>query len=264
MTPWSGLLAWSGIGMGNEGEDIKMLELLSVRTVVGIELWRVVMFFAVILLSLIVGRMARFFMRRADGSGKEEARVVLLKAMSRPVVLVAFVIGWRLGAISLAGMSEKVLDIVDTISRVLTAGAIGYGIYGLVDVVDFWLRRWAEKTQSKVDDMLVPLVGKSVRITVLLLVVLDVVQTISTRPVASIIAGLGVGGLAIALAGQDTIKNFFGSLVIVADRPFEIGDRIIVDGHDGPVVNVGFRSTRIQTLDGHLVTVPNSEMVNKT
>ena len=55
-------------------------------------------------------------------------------------------------------------------------------------------------------------------------------------------AGLGIGGLAFALAAQDTIKNFFGSIVVFVDKPFEIGDRVVVDGHDGPVEEVGFRS----------------------
>ncbi len=70
--------------------------------------------------------------------------------------------------------------------------------------------------------------------------------------------------MAIGLAAQDTIKNFFGSMMIYADRPFELGDRIVIDGHDGPVESVGFRSTRIRTLDGHLVAVPNGEMAYKT
>jgi len=87
---------------------------------------------------------------------------------------------------------------------------------------------------------------------------------VSDKPVTSLLAGLGVGGLAVALAAQETIKNFFGSLVILGDKPFLIGDRVVVDGNDGVVETVGFRSTRIRTLDGHLVTLPNGELANKT
>ena len=85
----------------------------------------------------------------------------------------------------------------------------------------------------------------------------------SRPPITSILAGLGVGGLAVALAAQDTIKNFFGSLVIFADHPFQLGDRIVANGEDGTVEEVGMRSTRIRTLDGHLVTVPNGELANQ-
>ena len=63
---------------------------------------------------------------------------------------------------------------------------------------------------------------------------------------------------------QDSTKNFFGSIVLYLDRPFEIGDRVVVDGHDWPVEEVGLRSTRIRTLDGHLVTIPNGELANRT
>jgi len=91
-----------------------------------------------------------------------------------------------------------------------------------------------------------------------------VAQVVSDKPVSSILAGLGIGGLAFALAAQDSLKHLFGSVVIFADRPFEVGDRLVVDGHDGPVEEVGFRSTRLRTLDGHLVTIPNGELVNKS
>jgi MscS family membrane protein len=86
---------------------------------------------------------------------------------------------------------------------------------------------------------------------------------LSDKPAASILAGLGVGGLAMALAAQETVKNLFGSLVILGDKPFEIGERIVVDQFDGSVERVGFRSTRIRLLDGALVTIPNGELANK-
>lgn len=90
----------------------------------------------------------------------------------------------------------------------------------------------------------------------------QIVEILSDKPITSIIAGLGIGGLAIALAGQESIRNFFGSIMILADRPFDVGDRIVVDGHDGPVVEVGLRSTKVETLEGHLVTIPNGRLAD--
>jgi MscS family membrane protein len=101
-------------------------------------------------------------------------------------------------------------------------------------------------------------------LTIIVLIVLEIATAVSDQPPSAVLAGLGAGGLAIGLAAQDTIKNLFGSVMIFADRPFELGDRIVVDGHDGPVEAVGFRSTRIRTLDGHLVTIPNGEMASRT
>ena len=240
---------------------------LSTTLVAGLEVWRILGFFAAILIGLIAGRIVRLCLdRAADRRGRHQGRgivPVLMRAVGRAAVPVLFAFGLRVG-FELLATSETVASVLGVVVRVVNAAAFGYAVYALVDVIDAYFEGLAERTESKVDDMLTPLVGKSIRITILVVVVLQVIQSVSDKPITSILAGLGVGGLAVALAGQDTIKNFFGSLVIVADKPFEIGDRIVVDGHDGPVEAVGFRSTKVRTLEGHLVTVPNSEMVNKT
>ena len=142
--------------------------------------------------------------------------------------------------------------------------AVGYVLYGLIDVVDAWMMKWAGKTASKLDDMLVPMVRKSLRVTLVILVVAQVGQSLSDKPVSSILAGLGVGSLAVALAAKDTVSNFFGSLVILSDKPFELGQLIKVGSTTGTVETLGFRSTRLRTLDGHLVTIPNGELANQT
>ena len=76
------------------------------------------------------------------------------------------------------------------------------------------------------------------------------------------LASLGIGGLAVALAAKDSIANFFGTLTILFDKPFQVGDRIKINNFDGSVENVGFRSTRIRLLNGHLVSIPNEKVVN--
>ncbi len=79
-------------------------------------------------------------------------------------------------------------------------------------------------------------------------------------PLTTLLAGAGVSGLAVALAAQDTLKNFFGSLMIVIDRPFRVGERIVTKGYDGVVEEIGLRSTKIRLLTGHQATIPNDEM----
>ena len=79
-------------------------------------------------------------------------------------------------------------------------------------------------------------------------------------PLATLLAGAGVGGLAVALAAQDMLKNLFGSMMIVIDKPYEVGERIITKGHDGVVEEIGLRSTKIRLLNGHLVSIPNEDM----
>lgn len=230
----------------------------------GVEIWKVLVFCATILLSLVLGKLARFVMERMAKHSREQLTGLLLKSLSRPVVMAAFTLGWWISITILINLGPNIISMAESAGYILNAIVIGYALYSLVDIVDHYLLGLARKTKSKVDDVLAPLVGKSIRITVFVLVLLNIIQQVSGKSITTILAGLGVGGLAIALAGQDTIKNFFGSLVILMDKPFEIGERIVVDNHDGPVESIGFRSTRIRTLEGHQVTIPNSEMVNKT
>src|SRR5271157_1478898 len=78
--------------------------------------------------------------------------------------------------------------------------------------------------------------------------------------VGTVLAGLGIGGLAVALAAQDTLKNFFGSLMLIADRTFRVGDLVQIGTNDGVVETVGLRCTRIRALDDSLMTIPNSDL----
>ncbi|MGE3784478.1 MAG: mechanosensitive ion channel family protein, partial [Alphaproteobacteria bacterium] len=83
-------------------------------------------------------------------------------------------------------------------------------------------------------------------------------------PAYSVLAGLGVGGLAVALAARDSVANLFGSMLIMFEKPFRVGDMIRVSGSEGTVEDVGFRSTRIRTPDNSLISIPNNAVVNAT
>ncbi len=79
-------------------------------------------------------------------------------------------------------------------------------------------------------------------------------------PITTLLASAGVGGVAVALAAQDMLKNLFGTIMLMADKPFRVGDRIVSDGYDGVVEEIGLRSTRVRLLNGHLVTMPNDTL----
>ena len=123
---------------------------------------------------------------------------------------------------------------------------------------DYW-EHIAEETASKLDDQLVPLARTAGKIFVGAIGAIFVLQNLNVN-ITSLIAGLGLGGLAIALAAQDTLKNVLGGATILADRPFQVGDWVIVGDIEGTVEQVGFRSTRIRTFADSLITVPNARM----
>lgn len=240
------------------------LHFLSEITVAGNELWRIAVLFGAIVLSFLVGRILKIVLQKWVQKAQENnnpALSTILNSVSKSITFLLFSLGVKAG-IEVLVMNKFAQNIAVTTTTVLVIVAIGVVIYNLVDIVEVWLNRFSKRTASKLDDMLVPLVVKSLRVTVVILVLLQVAQTLSDKPITSILAGLGVGGLAVALAAQDTIKNFFGSLILFSDKPFEVGERIVVEGYDGAVEEVGFRSTRIRTLDGHLVTIPNGQLAS--
>jgi len=150
------------------------------------------------------------------------------------------------------------------ISKAIAALAVAYAIFKLVDIAEFYLMRWTGKTETKLDDMLVPVIRKALRVTIAIIATIYVVDNVLEQDVKSILLGAGVGGIAVALAARDTIANFFGSLTIFADRPFQIDELVRINGHFGPVEEVGFRSTRVRTLDGHQITIPNSVIASSS
>ena len=237
---------------------------LNQKLVAGNDGLQVAQFFLSLFVLWLVGRIAKAWLNKlASGMDeKQGVRAVLLRCIGKGLPLVGIWGGLRLGVVFISlGSSE---DVVLTSLDVLLTVAVGLLVYYLVEVPDRWLRAQTEKTESKFDDMLVPIVRKSMRVTVVLFAVVSIAQTLSDKPVSALIAGLGLGGLAFALAAQDTIKNLFGSLVIFTDKPFGLGDRISFDGHDGTIEEVGLRSTRLRRSDGHLVTIPNGELANST
>ena len=232
----------------------------------GNETWRILALFIVIFLALLVGQVVRTIMRIWANRLERRGRLVIsvvARTIGKTVVPI-LLLAALYAATHFLTIEHHVKEAANTVIHVVFALLIGYILFRMVDVIVEFLRQVAVKSGSTLNDMLVPIVSTSLRLTVIVLVLLEIATAISDQPPSSVIAGLGAGGLAIGLAAQDTIKNFFGSMMIYADRPFELGDRIIIDGHDGPVESVGFRSTRIRTLDGHLVTVPNGEMAYKT
>jgi len=134
-------------------------------------------------------------------------------------------------------------------------------LYRLSDVVAARLAHAAEATESKLDDQLVPLVRKSLKILVTVCGALFILDNLEAD-IWSLLAGASVAGVAFAFAAQDTIRNLFGSLTVFLDRPFHVGDWVIVGGVEGTVEEVGFRSTRVRTFYNSLVSVPNSKLVD--
>lgn len=134
-------------------------------------------------------------------------------------------------------------------------------IYRLVNVFCDYLTHLTAKTKNSFDDQLVPLIRKSLKVFTVIVGIIFILQNNGVN-VTAFITGLGIGGLAFALAAKDTLANLFGSVTIFLDRPFGIGDWIKTANAEGIVEEVGFRSTRIRTFYNSQISIPNSVMAN--
>ena len=181
-----------------------------------------------------------------------------------PVQLLTFGIVILYGAHQL-GLSDFLFSIIKTFSHLLIVIGIAWLIFALIDIIIAMFKIRAKKQSFQVDDILFSLSRSILRITVVIFAIFTIAEIFGI-PFTTIVAGLGIGGLAFAIAAKDTIANFFGSAIIIADRPFKIGDKIKIGSNVGVITNVGMRSTVIRTITDTLLTIPNnmitSEMID--
>ena len=187
----------------------------------------------------------------------------LLAAIRKPVLFVIIISGFylALGILTLPTDPVNAPRFIQALFTSLLIVAAAWFLFSAVDVLDLYFKRFTEKTESKLDDQLAPIIRRILRIIVVLMALVMIVQNLGYS-VSSLLAGLGLGGLAFALAARDSLANMFGSLTIFTDRPFQVGDWVKAGGAEGTVEEVGFRSTRIRTFEKTLITIPNSKVAN--
>lgn len=184
-----------------------------------------------------------------------------VNAFERPLRALFIVSGIYFALSSLTFLSSYLI-ILSKLYRSSFIFLCAWGVFNLTSETSRWLRKIGEKLDLQVDKIVLPFIAKLVRFIVVFLaaaIILDVWE----YDINGFIAGLGLGGLAFALAAQDTLKNVFGGLVIITEKPFSIGDWIYTPSVEGTVEDITFRSTKIRTFAQALVTVPNSTLANE-
>ncbi|RYD06096.1 hypothetical protein N752_06090 [Desulforamulus aquiferis] len=139
---------------------------------------------------------------------------------------------------------------------------IAWGLYNLSSVSSLLFTKINERTNLEVDKILIPFISKAIRF-VIVAISFSIIAQEFDYDVNGFVAGLGLGGLAFALAAKDSIGNLFGGIVIITEKPFSIGDWISTPSVEGTVEDITFRSTRIRTFSQALVTVPNATLANE-
>ena len=225
--------------------------------------WRYILIFILIAMLWAIGRLISGFLIRfsdVEAEGKEMIRLKLtLSSFLWPIrLLIVAIFIYALQIIF--NFSGRVNQLLEQTIGVIGGVALFLLVFKLLEIVEYELIRYVEREDNLLDKSFAQMIRLLLRFLVIIIAAIYLIQTISGKPVSALLAGLGIGALAIALAAQDTLKNLFGSIMIMVDKPFSVGQRILIDSIDGVIEMVGFRSTRVRTLSGHLVTVPNEKM----
>ena len=263
-----------GIDKFSRSASLKIGKWVEIEIFAGITWLKLLFCLFLVFLVVLVERLIRWLVnstiRKMPGEETVVWRKHFLEALTRPLSLFIWSYGIY-GALSplyihfvapdgsnlVHSIAQKAADIGGTI-------ALFWLFLLLIGILDVYLKRWAASTESTIDDMLAPIVGKTLRLFIVVIGGIIIIQNLTGLKIGPLLASLGIGGLAVALAAKDSIANFFGTLTILFDKPFQVGQRITLDKYDGTVENVGFRSTRIRTLTGNLVTIPNDKLVNSS
>jgi MscS family membrane protein len=215
---------------------------------------------AVILNKLIV-LFNKHVLVKLTESTKNRMDDILFKMLQAPVLLGVMLLAIWIAS-SRLNLDPKVDAFLSKSYQFLIVLNITWFLVRFVNaIIEEYLVPRAEDNSTKyLDNTLIPIIRRGILGIIWSIGIMMALRNVGVD-VGALIAGLGIGGLAFALAAQDTIKNIFGGITIFTDRPFRIGDRVKVDGFDGFVEDIGIRSTRLRTLEKRLVTIPNYKIV---
>lgn len=236
----------------------------------GVSIERLLLFFTIILLTFIIRTVILYILDKKITAlvkkTKSELDDLIINAIKKPLSYFILLQGSYIAILTLqlpetiSQFGIVVSDIVHGIYILSISFIALYLIFKLIDILAYYLHQEAKKSKSTLDDQLVPLIIRTLRILVGTLGVLFILENFG-YDITSLLAGLGLGGLAFALAAQDTVSNIFGSITVFSDKSFQLGDWISIGDIEGTVEDIGFRSTRIRRFDQALVTVPNSQFI---
>jgi len=237
------------------------------QSVGGISLLRIVIAAAILAATILLKRVIAHLFTKSmfNAAQKTSGRMdnSLLKELNRPAEFLVIVAGFIVGVKILQLPSEPTNLALwgENLIKVLLTFNLTWIGYNTISIFEQWMTHWAQKTDSVLDDQLIPFIRKTLRISIVVVATLFLAQNLGYS-ISGLLASLGLGGLAIAMAAKDSLANIFGSIMILLDRPFTIGDWIKAGDMEGTVDEIGFRSTRIRTFAKTQITVPNSLLMN--
>ncbi len=233
-------------------------------------LWHLLLCCGVFLVAWIVSRVVRHktlpFLQRWAERKRSKALPVLVRGFSKPAPVLLWVIGLYIAARLLpipAIWAAAVLPWLNKLLRIVLICLLAWGLVGSSDLAPLMMKNMQGRLDLAMDKTVTAFLNKLLKILVTVFAVVMVLGELNFN-VDGLIAGMGLAGLTVSLAAKESATNFFSGLVIILERPFTLGDWISVGSTEGTVEDVGFRSTKVRTLDGSLVVLPNTIVCSQT
>ena len=220
------------------------------------------------IITRLLGRLLfKLFQKHSSGVSIDDFLNLIRKPVSLLIFLITLFIAfqhleyppqWDLKPVEDFGLKL----FVSSFYKILVVISVTWVFIRIIDFLGLILAYRASLTESKSDDQLIPFIRDAFKILIVIFGFFFILGAIFNMNIASLVAGLGIGGLAVALAAKESLENLFGSFTIFLDKPFVVGDLVQVGAVMGTVEKIGFRSTRIRTLEKSYVTIPNKKMID--
>lgn len=219
----------------------------------------------IIVFAIILAKVVKFFIVSVAPHLVSKTETTLddemIKAINGPLQVFVVALGFYM---AFAALNDLPVIISNNLGMILTVVLIYIAAYLVANIatalINWYKNDIAPHTDSDLDDVLMPFLSKAAGVTVFILATLMAISAMGIE-ITPLLATVGVGGIAVALAAQELLSNLFGAISILGDRPYKVGDRIEMDdGLSGDVTEIGLRSTRVKTVDGRIIVIPNADI----
>ena len=224
-------------------------------------IYAVIFLVATIIVAKLFQAVLRNSKKRLEEKGKLNLPFFLIDLLEKPLVFAIVIFGvWlALHQLTFGARFDQGIDIVYYILITINVAWFVANLFNTF--VEKYAKSYVARSQSEVGMQVLPLLKSVVNILVWVIAIIFALQQ-AGYDAAALLAGLGIGGLALALAAKDSAANIFGGVAVFMDKTFKVGDRIKVRGYDGIIMEIGIRVTKMQTFDGTIITIPNSVFSN--
>lgn len=221
------------------------------------------LFFGIVIAGAIVAKLVlTYFKHHLKRTAKKtDTRFddVIVAVLGHPFAIFVIAVSAAVGRIVLTPIDEVARVLDGSITILVIVGTTWMAIRFSDELINEYLNEFTDRTETQLDDQLVPVLRRAVRISFIAIAILVLLDSFGYN-ITAIMASFGIGGIAVAFAAREMLADVFGGFTIFTGRPFVVGDEVQIGDITGEVEEVGLRFTRIRDYDGRLVTLPNAKV----